>query len=611
MAGSRNPHNKHCGDDYLGEVQEGRAGRECMDWHCDEETSELLRHYSLQNALEYDGEGKVGSVIGRIMAERPDLRQHGGVISGMLAAEVKAANDLAKSSGLDHLRSILAAEAPHLLVKRSKERREGLPPLPNASEGKVVLRFAPNPNGPLSFGHGRGVVINAEYAKLHDGELILRFDDTDTSKKPPLPDAYAQIAEEVEWIAGFAPHRIIIASDRIQTYYEYAEKIITEGGAYTCNCSAEDFKLFRQQLTECPCRGRGANENLTLWKQMHETDSIPGSAVVRIKTDMGLKNPALRDWPALRIQDTSAHPHPRPEIGSKYRVWPLLDFQSAIDDHRQGVTHIIRGKDLMDSTRKQKLLYEKFGWNYPETIYWGRVKIHEFGGFSTSEMRRAIEAGEWTGWDDPRLPTIATMRRRGIQSQALRDFWIELGLTQKDISVPLATLYSHNTKIIDSTTPRLSFVRDPVEIELSRGDFVPHPVIEMAGHPSSELGLRKIEIAWANGSTSIFIERADLITHQAELRLKEWCDISAPTDGHSSMLSLDSDGDYPILHWLPTDSPPAILLKPEGSEVKIISGNLEVNEHPKGTIIQLERVGYARIEADDELGRKVLIHLHD
>jgi glutamyl-tRNA synthetase len=256
-------------------------------------------------------------------------------------------------------------------------------------------------------------------------------------------------------------------------------------------------------------------------------------------------------------------------------------------------------------------LYEKFGWNYPETIYWGRVKIHEFGGFSTSEMRRAIEAGEWTGWDDPRLPTIATMRRRGIQSQALRDFWIELGLTQKDISVPLATLYSHNTKIIDSTTPRLSFVRDPVEIELSRGDFVPHPVIEMAGHPSSELGLRKIEIAWANGSTSIFIERADLINHQAELRLKEWCDISAPTNGHSSMLSLDSDGDYPILHWLPTDSPPAILLKPEGREVKIISGNLEVNEHPEGTIIQLERVGYARIEADDELGRKVLIHLHD
>jgi len=582
-----------------------------MDWHCDEKTSALFRHYSLQNALEYDGDGKVGSVIGRIMAERPDLRQHGELISAMLAAEVKTANDLVKSSGLGHIRSILETEAPHLLAKRSKERREGLPPLPNAIEGEVVLRFAPNPNGPLSLGHGRGVVINAEYAKLHDGELILRFDDTDTSRKPPLPEAYAQIAEEVEWLAGFPPHRTIFASDRIETYYEYAEEIISEGGAYVCNCSGDDFKLFRQQKTECPCRGVDERENLSRWKQMLEPDSIPGSAVVRIKTDMGLKNPALRDWPALRIQDTTAHPHPRPEIGSRFRVWPLLDFQSAIEDHLQGVTHIIRGKDLMDSTRKQMLLYEKYGWNYPETIYWGRVKIHEFGGFSTSGMRRAIEAGEWTGWDDPRLPTIATMQRRGIQPRALRKFWIELGLTQKDIAVSLATLYSHNRKIIDSTTPRLSFVRDPVEIELSSADCDPQSEISIASHPSSDLGQRTIEIIWRDDSTEVIVERSDLESHDSGLRLKEWCDISPPTDGQSSMLSLNTQGDYPIIHWLPTNSPPAILLKPEGDELDIISGNLEVNTHPVGTIVQLERVGYARIETDDEDGGKVLIHLHD
>jgi glutamyl-tRNA synthetase len=591
--------------------KKGKPVEEFMDWHCDEETSLLFRHYSLQNSLEYDGEGKVGSVIGRIMAERPDLRQHGDVISGMLTEEVKAANDLAKTSGLDHLRSILESEAPHLLIKRSKERREGLPQLPNAIQGDVVLRFAPNPNGPLSFGHGRGVVINAEYAKLHDGELILRFDDTDTSKKPPLPDAYSQIAEEIEWLVGFAPHRIIFASDRIETYYQYAEKIIAEGGAYCCTCSGDEFKLFRQQKTECPCRERNESENITIWEQMLEANSIPGSAVVRIKTDMSLKNPALRDWPALRIQDTATHPHPRPEIGSKYRVWPLLDFQSAIEDHLQGVTHIIRGKDLMDSTRKQILLYEKFGWDYPETIYWGRVKIHEFGGFSTSGMRSAIEAGKWSGWDDPRLPTIATMRRKGIQSQALRDFWIELGLTQKDISVPLATLYSHNSKVIDSSSPRLSFVRDPVELELSHGSLPPKSIIELASHPSGQLGQRKIDITWRDASTPLIIERTDMESHDSGLRLKEWCDISSPSNGHSSILSLDSSGDCPIIHWLPTDSPPAILLKPEGNELKVISGNLEANLHPIGTIVQLERVGYARIEADDDVGRKVLIHLHD
>ena len=125
------------------------------------------------------------------------------------------------------------------------------------------------------------------------------------------------------------------------------------------------------------------------WNLMNDNEGYqPGDAVVRIKTDMTLPNPALRDWPALRIQ---TNPHPR--IGDVCRVWPLLDFQSAVEDYLQGVTHIIRGKDLMDSTRKQKLLYQHFSWQYPETIYWGRVKVHEFGGFSTSQMRRDVEEG--------------------------------------------------------------------------------------------------------------------------------------------------------------------------------------------------------------------------
>ena len=134
-----------------------------------------------------------------------------------------------------------------------------------------------------------------------------------------------------------------------------------------------------------------------------------GDAVVRVRTDMALPNPALRDWPALRIQHT-----PHPMVGDRYRVWPLLDFQSAIEDHEQGVTHIVRGKDLMVSTRKQTLLYEHLGWTYPETLYWGRVKVHEFGGFSTSSMRASLEQGERAGWGDLRLPTIQSFRRRGF-----------------------------------------------------------------------------------------------------------------------------------------------------------------------------------------------------
>ena len=115
-----------------------------------------------------------------------------------------------------------------------------------------------------------------------------------------------------------------------------------------------------------------------------------------------------------------------------------------------GVTHIVRGKDLMDSTRKQTLLYEKFGWTYPETLYWGRVKVHEFGGFSTSQMKSDIAEGTYSGWDDPRLPTLRAMRRRGYDAGAMRKFWVDLGLNQKDISVPLSTLNSLNAKAVDA-----------------------------------------------------------------------------------------------------------------------------------------------------------------
>ena len=115
----------------------------------------------------------------------------------------------------------------------------------------------------------------------------------------------------------------------------------------------------------------------------------------------------------------------------------------------------------MDSTRKQKLLYELLGWDYPETLYWGRVKLLGFGGFSTSSIRKSIEKGDFSGWDDPRLPTVSALRRRGFSPQALREFWIELGLTQKDISIPMESIESKNSKIVDRYSERRSFIESP------------------------------------------------------------------------------------------------------------------------------------------------------
>ena len=174
--------------------------------------------------------------------------------------------------------------------------------MPNLDGRKPVLRFAPNPNGPLSFGHSRGLVINGEYAKNLDGELILRFDDTDTTVKPPMLEAYESIPKQQEWLCGFAAHRIVIASERMEHYHEYAHKMLDGEFGYVCTCSAEDFKVHRVGMTECPCRDNSKDLNFERWAKMNDPNEFqPGDAVLRVKTDMTLKNPALRDLSLIHI----------------------------------------------------------------------------------------------------------------------------------------------------------------------------------------------------------------------------------------------------------------------------------------------------------------------
>ena len=569
------------------------------------EVAALLRKYALQNALEYDGQGQVGSVMGRVMGENADLRSRAKELTGFIAAQVKVANDLAAEKGLDHIRELLASESPDALEKKVKERREGLPPLPNAEDGKVVLRFAPNPNGPLSLGHARGVVINTELANMHDGEVILRFDDTDAVVKRPDPEAYAMIEDDFTWLAGREPDRIIRASERMDLYLEYAGKTLSESYAYVCECSAEAFKEFRTTKTACPCRDRTAEDNLNLWQQMNDGTILPGGAVVRIRTDMALKNPALRDWPALRIQHAD-----HPMVGERYKVWPLLDFQSAIEDHLQGVTHIVRGKDLMDSTRKQTLLYEKFGWTYPETLYWGRVKVHEFGGFSTSQMKSDIAESTYSGWDDPRLPTLRAMRRRGYDAGAMRKFWVDLGLNQKDISVPLSTLNSLNAKAVDADAPRLSFVRKPQTIVLDLSN-VELDCVLLPIHPEHpDKGTRQWPLSM--DSITVNIPSEDFTT-DGPIRLKDFADIQIhhDTDSRGEVIRTERVGNTPIIHWLPENmAMPATLMLEEEGELVIASGLLENNSYPEGTVVQLERMGFAILEGLDENGVRTMVRLH-
>ena len=352
-----------------------------------EEIRELIEKYALQNAVKYRAAPNAGAVMGKLMGEHPELRARAKEVSP-LVKEVLAG---VEKTSLDEWQARLQAIAPELLTELSekKEPDKGLPALDGAEKG-VVMRFAPNPNGPPTLGSARGIIVNSEYVKKYGGKFIIRFDDTDPVKKRPMPEAYGWYLEDCEWL-GAKPDLVITASERVDRYYPIAEELIRRGGAYVCGCAQAVFKENKDKGIACEHRDQSVEQNLDLWRQMLDGRMPEGGAVLRVKTDMHHKDPAMRDWPAFRIV-TASHPL----VGTKFRVWPLLDFESAVEDHLLGTTHIIRGKDLTDSGSRQRYLYAHLGWEYPRVIHWGRIKIHQFGSFSTSKLRKAIEAGEYT-----------------------------------------------------------------------------------------------------------------------------------------------------------------------------------------------------------------------
>jgi glutamyl-tRNA synthetase len=584
----------------------------------------LARRTVLQNAVQHGGKAEPKGLVGRIMGGHPE---HRGNPQGVLAALTEAAAAV-NAMAPEEQKAALEAEAPELLNVQKKEKQVGLKPLPNATKGQVVMRFAPNPNGPLSLGHSRGVSILAEYQRMYDATMILRFDDTDPQVKPPLMDdargwnGYEMIAADYEWLVGRKPDKVLRASDRIGIYQDAARDLIRVGGAYVCNCDAATFKALKDAKTPCPHRDQTVEHNLAGFDAMCDGRTEKGGAVLRVKTDIQHPHPGLRDWTAFRVVARDAiHPRERKGEIPRHHAWPLLDFQSAIEDHLQGVTHVIRGKDLMDSTRKQVFLYKHMGWTYPETLYWGRVSVHEFGKFSTSMMRRAIEAGKFSGWDDPRLPCLAALRRRGYDPAAIRAFWVAMNLTEKDTAVSLTNLDAEDSKGLDPVAPRYFFVPDPLELSLQGAPDgkVAHPPVH-PGHP--ERGTRALQ-----PGGRIVIPRTDMA---ARFRLKDLGNVRTQSGGGALWDGDALERGLPIIQWLPAgQGKPFTILKPafqadeapeaqgddeaagagdeaerkDAKEIEVppldrVQGLVEAAAlREVGTVVQFERFGFVRIES--------------
>jgi len=551
---------------------------------------EAERH-ALYNAVKHEGEAEVGAIMGPLMGENPEFRPHGGEIPGIVGPVVASVNERSPDERRERLEALapeLVAELEAEAAAESEERT--LSDLPNVEAyDEVRMRLAPNPNGPWHLGHARMPAVIGTYKERYDGWMCCRFDDTDPETKRPDLDAYDAILDAIEYL-GFEADDVVRASDRLETYYDHARELIELGGAYTCDLPAAEFSELKNAGEPSPNREKPPDETMAEFEAMIDGEYGAGEMVLRVKTDIEHKNPALRDWVAFRMVDT---PHPREEA-AVYRCWPLLDFQSAIDDHLTGITHIVRGIDLQDSAKRQRFLYDYFDWAYPEVMHWGKVQVDAYDvKMSTSRIRELIEAGELDGWDDPRAPTIESVRRRGIRGEALTEAMVELGTSTSDVDLAMSTLYAKNRELVDDEADRYFLVRDGVERTIIGGPETATP----PRHPNHEdRGVREIPVG-----PGVLIEGEDLPGHGERVWLKGLGCVRHTRDAFEFTgedIDVVREGDVDVIHWVPAEESVTVTLRTPDADVE---GLAEPGFEGTGVgeLVQFERVGYARVDAHD------------
>ncbi|MCI4372407.1 MAG: glutamate--tRNA ligase [Thermoplasmata archaeon] len=545
---------------------------------------------ALENAVAHSGAARVDPIVGRLLATDPSLRPHAAEVRGVVSAVVAEVVALPASELIDRLSSIGGPEATR--AREAPSTGGDFPDLVGAVPGKVVLRLAPFPSGALHIGHGRMLFINQHYREKYDGKILLVFDDTIGSEEKRVETEFFGLIEKDLEAAGVRPDAVFYKSDRIANFYPWARRVIDKGGAYVCTCPAELLRENRARGAACAHRSQTRDETIEEWERMLANAYGPGEAVLRLRTDLADPDPAFRDRVLLRISDID---HPR--VGTKYRVWPMLEFSWAVDDIELGITHVLRGKDLVIEDRMQRYIWDLLGITGPPFLHWGILRVRE-AKVAKSKAYREVKSGLFDGWADPRTWSLLSLDRRGISMDAIRSFILSFGMSLSDIEVPAETLYAENRKRIDGTTVRRAFVADPVRVEV---DEFPDGLssVVLSNHPDRpELGTRTVSTG-----PGFFLARKDLEGRAGtEVRLKDLVNVELPAllppAGGTIRARFTSRENkrIPRLQWVgASGARPVDILGMEGEHTAGLGEATLAEAHP-GDILQFERVGFVRVE---------------
>ncbi len=561
----------------------------------DNELKSVIRGIALLNASEHDGKTRNDSIISKVIGINPELRSRIKDVIPLISQAVIDVNKLSVESQKEEL----ASKYAELLIVKPKQERIGLPPLEGAEQGNVITRFPPEPNGYPHIGHAKASIIDEEYAKMYGGKLILRFDDTNPEKE--RLEYYAAIKVGLDWL-GVKYDLIKNTSDDMEIIYKKAKELIDLGSAYVCTCNKETISKNRREMLSCKCRVGNLDQNNTRWNKMFDKFK-PGEAIVRFLGDMSSENTVMRDPTLLRIID-----EPHPIHKDKYRVWPNYDFAVAIEDSIDGITHAFRTKEYELRTELYYALLDKLNMRKPKMLEFSRL---EFEGMPVSKrvLKPLVEEGKVSGFDDPRLPTLEGLRRRGIVPEAIRKFVLSLGFTKSDTMPPFETLESFNRKIIDPKSVRLFIVFDPVKLTVTNNNLTE---IEISNHPQNDMGKRRIEI---DGSFYIPGNDAKILKIGDEIRLLELYNIKITRIGpeiESEITDTSYKPNIPKIQWISRKNP--VNIEVLTSDVLFINDQFNENslqikqaiteqyylELNVGAEIQFVRFGYCRKDSANQ-----------
>lgn len=370
--------------------------------------------------------------------------------------------------------------------------------------GRVATRFPPEPNGYLHIGHAKSVCLNFGIAEEYRGTCNLRMDDTDPAGESL--EYVRSIIEDIHWLGFDWGDRLFYASDYFEQLYQFAVRLIKAGKAYVCSLSADEIRQYRGTLTEAgresPYRGRSIEENLDLFERMRAGEFEEGEHVLRLKIDMASPNIIMRDPVIYRIK---RQPHYR--TGTKWVIYPMYDFAHCLSDAIEGITHSICTLEFENN----RPLYD---WILEQLIEGARPRQIEFARLNLSytvlSKRRLIELvekGLVSGWDDPRMPTVAGMRRRGYTPESIRNFCAVIGVAKNENLVDIALLEHCVREDLNENAPRAMAVLRPLKVVIENYPEGKVEEIECSNHPKNPaMGKRKVLF-----SRVIYIERDDFM----------------------------------------------------------------------------------------------------